>query len=815
MGVPQASGLRAVISQCAANPAVVYLAMATSWTSLGLWRTMGAPHGDTVPAGTVAWTPLPPPAPPNGIKQAPYNLVLAAHPAQQDIVYLGEARLWRTKTGMTAAAPNAWEQCGTVTTTSQGIHWDQHSLYIDPRFGTAGTFDGIRLWAGNDGGIWRSVDGGTGFQARNRGLPTLQFFQLVSHPAARTVVLAGAQDNGVLRADGSGAWLEISQGDGCYVSIDPGQPTTWYQGYVSYTGLQRSGPLFPGFTGIQRSTNAGAIGSFSVVAGPTSLTPGTADSIDPNDDALFYAPFILIPSGTPGTAGELWLGTSKLYRSGDRADHWQQVGPVLVPPAAGVSPTTGRGISAIATAPGHPERIYAGTFDGRLFRLDQPAGGTWPTGAAQAALELTAQPPPGGSPPGTAPVNALAAADPTLAGRFISDIAVVRTGPEDRVVVALGLNHVAGGSNPVAPADAASLAISEDSGLHFTALTVDTLTFPDSSTLDGRHNYANAVAIDPVQPTLMYIGCDVGVFSYHVGVDATPQAFNQGLPNAPVLDLDIWPRSGSGTPQLVRAATHGRGIFECDPAAAGPGTADIYFRDDVADDGRTLPSDATSPDPFGTGTVSAAASPDIKIESDYRDTGTPTRVSTTDYTPAGPLDFIGFASLAEGTLVGGQSSTVWAQVHNRGPESAANVQVRAYWAEKTGGALPDLPSGFWGGFPGADPPASPWQPLGPAVTIATVRAGEPALASWAWPLPGGGSGTDAGLLVAVTSAEDAFLAPPSLTAPEAARQSKYVAYRDVSTGIPEWELVTLIVVGIGVGVAAGVGIGYAISHSHH
>ncbi|MGH9057143.1 MAG: hypothetical protein ACRDYY_14970 [Acidimicrobiales bacterium] len=814
-GMPAASGSRAVISQCAANPAVVYLGMATSWTSLGVWRTTGAPHGDTVPSGTVAWEELTGPAPTKGVLQAPYNLVLGVHPTQQDIVYLGEARLWRTKNGATTASPNPWEQCGTVTTTSQGIHWDQHVLYIDPRFGTSGTFDGIRLWAGNDGGVWRSVDGGTGFGARNRGLQTLQFFQLVSHPTARPVILAGAQDNGVLRSDGSGSWLEISQGDGCYVSIDPGQPTTWYQGYVSYPGPpNRTGKDFYGFQGIQRSTNAGAIGSFSIVAGPTPLTAGTADSIDPNDESLFYAPFMLIPSGTAGTAGELWLGTGRLYRSGDRGDHWQQVGPVLVAPFAGEKPEQRlqRGISAIASAPGHPERIYVGTFDGRLFRFDQPAGGTWPTGTAQTALELTAQDPPSGSPPNTPKVNALAVADPTLQGRFISDIAVVRNGADDRVVVALGLNHITGGAGQVT--DAASLAVSEDSGLHFAAVTVETLTFPDGSTLDGRHNYANAVAIDPTQPALMYIGCDVGVFKYQIGVDPNPLAFNQGLPNAPVLDLDIWPRSGTATPKLLRAATHGRGIFETEPAAASPKTVDIFFRDDVVDDGRDLPTGGTSPDPFGTGTVSAAASPDVKIESDYRITGTPTRVSTTDYTPAGPLDFIGFASMAEGTLVGGRSSTVWVQVHNRGTAPATNVQVRAYWAEKTGGNLPDLPTGFWTGFPGSDPPASAWKPLGPAMTIATVRPGEPALASWSWTLPGLGAGTDAGLLVAVTSAEDAILQPSSSSTPEAAQQSKYVAYRDVSTGMPVWEIVTLIVAGVGLGVAAGVG-GYALSHSQH
>ena len=795
VGAPAAAG-RAVLARCAAHPEVVYLAMATSWTSMALWRTTNAPAGDSVPTGATAWVALTAPAPADGIRQATYNLVLAVHPTVSDIVYLGEARLWRTKAGAVASgSANPWEQCGRVTTASQGIHWDQHALFIDPRFGTSGSYDGIRLWAGNDGGVWRSVDGGTSFGPRNRGLQTLQFFQLVSHPTARPVVLAGAQDNGVLRSDGSGAWLEISQGDGCYVSIDPGEPATWYQGYVSYT--DRTVPAFAGFTGIQRSTTAGAVGSFRAVPGPTPTRAGTTDSIDPGDDALFYAPFMVIPSATAGKPGELWLGTDRLYHSVDRGDHWQQVGPVLAPRAAGAKASTTRGVSAIAWAPGHPERIYAGTSEGRLFRLDQPAGGTWPTGAAQAATELTAQ-------PGTPPVNALAQADPTLQGRFISDIAVTRVGADDQVVVALGLNHIVGGA--VTPTAAASLALSSDSGVTFSKLVVDTLTFADTSALDGLHNYANAVAVDPTDPTKLYIGCDVGVFSYHIGVDATPQAFNQGLPNAPVLDLDIWPRQGTGTPRLLRAATHGRGIFEAQLDATAAHTADVFFRDTLADDGRETPTLPSVPDPFGSGTLRAIATPDVKIESAYRFGGTPTRMSTTDYTAAGPLDFIGFAQLEEGSLVGGAGSSLWVQVHNRGPQPATNVAVRAFWADNAGSAYPPLPAGFWTGFPSTDPPGSDWKAVGPAVTIASVRAGEPALASWSWTLPEASG--DAGLLVAVTSAEDPFVAPTASDPFAAAEGSKYLAFREVSTGMPEWELIALIVLGVGLAVG---GVAYAVT----
>ncbi len=784
-------GYRVALSQCAGTPATVYVAVANSWNALALYRTTTAPAGDSVPAST-AWVSL---AVPPGADQLTYNLVLAVHPTQPDIVYLGEKRLWRTTTGgVTGGSGNPWEQCGKVTTSSQGIHWDQHALYVDPRFGAPGTYDGIRLWAGNDGGVWRSVDGGTNFGPRNRGLPTLQFFQVVSHPTARPVMVAGAQDNGVLRSDGSGAWLEISQGDGCYVSIDPGEPNTWYQGYVSYPGV-RTDPPVKAFSGIQRSTGSGAINSFQIVAGPTASSPGTTDSIDPGDDSLFYAPFILIPSGTAGTHGELWLGTDRLYRSGDRGDHWQQVGSrLLTPPAAMV---VGRGVSAIASPPGHPERIYVGTSEGRLFRFDQPPGGTWPTGSALTVTELTSQPPPSGSAPGTPNVNALAQADPALAGRFISDIAATRTGADDRVVVALGLNHVAGG--PMVASAAPSLAISENSGTQFTKVVVDTLTFADTSTLDGLHNYANAVAMDPQNPAVLYVGCDVGIFRYQVGVDPSPQAYNQALPNAPVLDLDIWPRQGTATPRLLRAATHGRGIFEVEIDATTVRVADVYLRDLIVDDGRGPVSPASAPDPFGSGTLSAAATPDAKIESAYWFSGTPSRASTTDYTATGPLDFIGFAQLQEGTLVDGKAATVWVQVHNRGPQPATNVAVRAFRATKSAGNYPALPAGFWTGFPTTDPPGPDWQPLGPAVTLASVYPGEPALASWSWALPG--SGTDAALLIAVTSTEDPFLAPPSTVPSEAAAQSKYVAFREVSTNLPEWELIGLIVVGLGLGAA--------------
>ncbi len=138
-----------------------------------------------------------------------------------------------------------------------------------------------------------------------------------------------------------------------------------------------------------------------------------------------------------------------------------------------------------------------------------------------------------------------------------------------------------------------------------------------------------------------------------------------------------------------------------------------------------------------------------------------------------------------------------------GSEPATNVGVRAFLAVKTGGAYPALPAGFWAGFPATDPPGPDWQALGPAVTLASVRPGEPALASWSWTLPA--TGVETALLIAVTSTEDPLVASASLDPAQAAAQSKFVAFREVSTNIPEWELIGLIVLGLGL----GAGIAYA------
>lgn len=71
--------------------------------------------------------------------------------------------------------------------------------------------------------------------------------------------------------------------------------------------------------------------------------------------------------------------------------------------------------------------------------------------------------------------------------------------------------------------------------------------------LDMEHN---ALVVDRSAPDNLYVAADIGVWhSPDRGMSWTP--LQNGLPDAPVFDLQIHP-----TQRLLRAATHGRGLYE-------------------------------------------------------------------------------------------------------------------------------------------------------------------------------------------------------------------------------------------------------------
>ena len=71
--------------------------------------------------------------------------------------------------------------------------------------------------------------------------------------------------------------------------------------------------------------------------------------------------------------------------------------------------------------------------------------------------------------------------------------------------------------------------------------------------LDVEHN---AITVDRDAPSNVYVGADIGVW-HSPDAGRTWNPLPNGLPDAPVFDLQIHP-----TRRLLRASTHGRGIYE-------------------------------------------------------------------------------------------------------------------------------------------------------------------------------------------------------------------------------------------------------------
>ena len=73
------------------------------------------------------------------------------------------------------------------------------------------------------------------------------------------------------------------------------------------------------------------------------------------------------------------------------------------------------------------------------------------------------------------------------------------------------------------------------------------------------------VALDPTNPNQLYAGTDIGVYNSTDG-GATWNPYGAGLPRSAVFDLAI-----QSPHRILRAATHGRGIWETSiPSAVGP-----------------------------------------------------------------------------------------------------------------------------------------------------------------------------------------------------------------------------------------------------
>ncbi len=266
--------------------------------------------------------------------QCSYNLCLAVHPTNPDSIVVGSVYHYRsTDSGTTL----------TLGASYWVVHVDTHVL----RYSTT---NGGRYWIGNDGGLWRTDNGGTSFTNLNANLNITQFYDVAVHPGDTLAVWGGAQDNGSSGRFGSQQWTgTVGTGDGMMNLVDPANPNTVFQSSYPYPP---SGPNR--LPRLVRSTTGGSPSTFSWLA---------QNGLIGGEPYPWVTPLAIYDhdASTPTYA---FLASNYVYRA-------QTDQPTSSFTWTKISPDLG-GISTVI-APvksGSNLVIYAGTSNGKIQRTD-------------------------------------------------------------------------------------------------------------------------------------------------------------------------------------------------------------------------------------------------------------------------------------------------------------------------------------------------------------------------------------------------------------------------------------------------------------
>ena len=460
-----------------------------------------------------------------------YYSEVKVDPADPDRVYFSSFR-FTTDGGRTAAQA------------ARETHVDFHAFWIDPE-------DPQRVIVGNDGGISISHDQGGNYWFPNT-FAIGQFYAVSYDMAKPYNVCGGLQDNYSWCGPSRKArgpitnhdWFSISGGDGFVTQQDPRDPNIVYsesqRGRMGRSNLatgERTSLGLPdwqeGYRQIQDSI---------ALLWPDTTQPMPQEHVDriaqlqeraSADSAALQlrynwnTPFFL----SPHDPDVLYAGANRVLKSTNRGDDLVPISPdltrqdqekirVSTEETGGITPDitgaeTFATIVSLAESPLEQGLLYAGTDDGNLW-VSPDDGGSWE--------DVTAH-----------------VGDLVPDGTYVSRIEPSHH-RADRVYVTFD-NHRRGDFTPY-------VLVSEDRGGSFRSISSDLPT--------GKPDFAHVIREDPVNEDLLFVGTDVGVYA-SLDRGGSWQRFMNGLPTAPVRDLQIHPRDG----ELI-AGTHGRSIWIVD-----------------------------------------------------------------------------------------------------------------------------------------------------------------------------------------------------------------------------------------------------------
>jgi photosystem II stability/assembly factor-like uncharacterized protein len=383
-------------------------------------------------------------------------------------------------------------------------HGDTHTIWVDPR-------NSDHLMAGCDGGVYESFDRAQTWRFKTN-IPTMQFYDVtVDESTPHYYIYGGTQDNwsvggpsrtrsasGITTAD----WFVTLGGDGFHSRVDPSDPNIVYS-VLQYGSISRFDRRTGERMGIQPAEGKG----------------------EPPLRWNWDSPLVL----SHHSPSRLYFAANKLFRTDDRGASWRAVSPDLTRQVnRDTLPVMGRvwapdsvakhqstsfygNISALSESPRKDGLLYAGTDDG-LIQVTENGGAAWrKTDSFPGVPERS----------------------------FVTRI--LTSQHEEASVYALFNNHKNSDFKPY-------ILRSADRGATWTSISGD---LPANGPLW-------AIAEDPVNPNLLFVGTEFGLF-FTIDQGKKWTRLRGGMPTIAVRDLAIQKREVD----LV-AATFGRGFYVLD-----------------------------------------------------------------------------------------------------------------------------------------------------------------------------------------------------------------------------------------------------------
>ncbi len=300
--VAATNGRRGELAVTPADPSVVYLISANSNSGvLGVYKSTNSGASFSVanagsPAGILGYYT-------DGSGgdggQCSYDLCIAIKPDDANTVFIGGVTTWKsTDGGVTFTANTNWTSGPPYNLSGvPEVHADKHAMVYQ---------NSTTLFEGNDGGIYKTTDGGTSWTDLSNGLVISQIYRIGVSQTDPDIVLTGLQDNGSKKYTGAiNTWFDATGGDGMECIIDYNNATTYmYATYVSGTIYRNSN----GFT-----TQSAVTISENIPGG--------------QPDGAWVTPYIM----DPVNSAILYAGYDKIWKTTNRGNNWTSISQELSP----------------------------------------------------------------------------------------------------------------------------------------------------------------------------------------------------------------------------------------------------------------------------------------------------------------------------------------------------------------------------------------------------------------------------------------------------------------------------------------------------